>query len=524
VTSSGRVTGVTAGSVTITATSEGQNGTAAITVTVPPVASVVVSPSGPSIPMTTTRQLSATLRDAAGNVLTGRVVTWSTSNSAIADVNATGLVTGVAVGSATITATSETITGSTTATVTPVPVATVTVAPTPASVVGGQTVQLTATTRDASGNVLTGRAVGWSSANQSIARVNSTGLVTGVAAGTTTMTATSEGRTGTAQVNVSPAPVATVDVTPNPASVGVGQTVQLTATPRDAAGNALGGRVVAWSSSNTGLATVTGSTGVVSGVALGSLSVTATSEGQSGSATVNIVAAPPPGASWPNEPAGFIVEIDRPFATLNGNVDDAANGNWWYQPYGDGVIVSNETGDPVSGPTALRTTLPSSGNGGAWQATATLSGGTEWYLGYTFKLDPNWDGHRPDGVLKVIWMGASPDQLVTKADGTGSNIFFQITTEMNTPPNGTNNFAQFAITKGQWYKVEIYAKYPASRGGDGTIRVWINGVQRFSSTNVKLTNEGPYEVSVLPYVGGVGGSTAGGRDVWYGHLRISFAP
>ena len=52
-----------------------------------------------------------------------------------------------------------------------------------------------------------------------------------------------------------PVPVASVDVTPDPATVLVGQTVQLTATPRDAAGNALSRRVVSWSSSNTGAAT-----------------------------------------------------------------------------------------------------------------------------------------------------------------------------------------------------------------------------------------------------------------------------
>jgi hypothetical protein len=85
---------------------------------------------------------------------------------------------------------------------TPAPVAQVTVAPASASVASGATKQLTATLRDASGNVLTGRTVSWGSSNLSGATVSATGLVTGVAPGSATVTATSEGKTGTAAVTI----------------------------------------------------------------------------------------------------------------------------------------------------------------------------------------------------------------------------------------------------------------------------------------------------------------------------------
>jgi uncharacterized protein YjdB len=72
------------------------------------VASVEVSPSGETvIEVGHTVQLTATMKDAAGNVLTGRTVTWSSDDDSIATVSGTGLVTGEEVGSATITATSE---------------------------------------------------------------------------------------------------------------------------------------------------------------------------------------------------------------------------------------------------------------------------------------------------------------------------------------------------------------------------------------------------------------------------------
>jgi uncharacterized protein YjdB len=261
-----------------------------------PVATVTVAPNPASVAVGATVQLTATLKDAAGITLTGRTVAWTTSNASFATVNSSsGLVTGVAVGSATITATSEGKTGTSAVTVvagTPVPVFTVTVTPNPASVAVGATVQLTATLKDANGNTLTGRTVAWTTSNASFATVNSSsGLVTGVAVGSATITATSEGKTGTSAVTVvagTPVPVATVTVTPNPASVAVGATVQLTATLKDAAGITLTGRTVAWTTSNASFATVNSSTGLVSGVAAGSATITATSEGKSGTSAVTV--------------------------------------------------------------------------------------------------------------------------------------------------------------------------------------------------------------------------------------------
>src|SRR5204863_7826999 len=100
-------TGVTAGSVTITATSEGQSGTASLTVVGAPVKNKTVTPPSASVPAGQTVQLTATLKDANGNVLTGRTVTWASNNTTVATVNSSGLVTTKVAGYATITATSE---------------------------------------------------------------------------------------------------------------------------------------------------------------------------------------------------------------------------------------------------------------------------------------------------------------------------------------------------------------------------------------------------------------------------------
>ena len=208
VTASGLVKGLAAGTASIIATSEGKTGSAMLTVTAappPPVASVTVSLGSSSITAGQTTQATATEKDASGNTLTGRTVTWSSNNTAVATVSGSGLVTAVAAGSAQITATSEGKTGSAALTVsssTPPPVATVTVSLASASITAGQTTQATATEKDASGNTLTGRTVTWSSNNTAVATVSSTGLVTAFAAGSAQITATSEGKSGSAGLTV----------------------------------------------------------------------------------------------------------------------------------------------------------------------------------------------------------------------------------------------------------------------------------------------------------------------------------
>ena len=212
VNSTGVVTGVAAGSATITAATAGKSGTSGITVTAVPVTPVVttvtVAPTSASVVAGATTPLTATVKDQNGSVMTGQTVTWTTSNSAAATVNSSGVVTGVAAGSATITATSSGKTGTSAITVTAVApvVTTVTVAPTSASVVAGATTPLTATVKDQNGNVMTGQTVTWSTSNAAAATVNSSGVVTGVAAGSATITATSSGKTGTSSITVTAVP------------------------------------------------------------------------------------------------------------------------------------------------------------------------------------------------------------------------------------------------------------------------------------------------------------------------------
>jgi uncharacterized protein YjdB len=283
VSAAGVVTGVSVGSATITATAEGRSSTSAITVINPPVAAVAVDP--PSAAMLPTDQVSLTARvtDASGNVLAGRVVTWTSSNAAVATVNGSGRVTAVSPGSATISATAEGRSGGSTITVN-APVATVTVSPATVALLVGAVQQLSATSRDSAGNTLQRRPVDWNSSNPSAATVSAQGLVSGVAPGVATITASVEGRTANAQVTVALAPVATLTLEPSGGYMPVGVGVPLVATVRDGSGNVLSGRPVVWASSDEQRGTVS-SGGVVTAATTTPFTVTATSEGRSAAAT-----------------------------------------------------------------------------------------------------------------------------------------------------------------------------------------------------------------------------------------------
>lgn len=167
-----------------------------------PVATVVVTPKTQVVFVGAPLQLSATMRDAQGNVLTGRVVSWSTSDAYAAIVSATGLVTAVGQGAVTITATSEGKSGSAVAVAVIVPVASVEVTPLTTTLSTGFSQQLTARALSNTGQPLPGRVVTWSSSDESRVRVSATGLITAVGVGTVALTATSEGRSASVQVRV----------------------------------------------------------------------------------------------------------------------------------------------------------------------------------------------------------------------------------------------------------------------------------------------------------------------------------
>ncbi len=193
----GVVTANSAGEATITATSNAAPsvyGTMTMNVLGPaPVlpASITLSPAAGEITVNGTLQVTAAVKpDNASD----KTVKWSSSNTSVAVVNPNGVVTGISAGQATITATSNadsSVSGRMTVTVlAPVPVLplSITLNPPHGEIPVNGTLQVIAIVKP---DNATDKTVAWSSSDTSIAVVNSHGLVTGVAEGIVTITATS---------------------------------------------------------------------------------------------------------------------------------------------------------------------------------------------------------------------------------------------------------------------------------------------------------------------------------------------
>lgn len=213
--------------------------------------------------------------------------------------------------------------GSSTPPVPPVtPVASVSVSPATNALAVGATVQLTATPLSSTGAALTGRTIAWTSSSAA-ATVSTSGLVTAVSGGTATITATVEGITGTAAVTISaPRPVRSVVVAPNPAQVAEGQSLPLSAQPRDSAGTVLLDRTVTWTSGDTLIARVGSGTGVLFGVRQGTTTITASSENVT--AQVPVTVTPIPVARVVITPNGAALQTGGT-RTFTGRAVDANN-------------------------------------------------------------------------------------------------------------------------------------------------------------------------------------------------------
>lgn len=286
VSAEGVVTALTSGSVQVAASSEGKSALARVTVA-SRLSRIVVTPDRAELVPGEAIALTAVGRDDKGKVLPGVVVQWTTSDDGVAMVSATGIVTAVAPGTAVISATSGGIAGIATIVVRPAPVARVTLTPPTLSLGVGEAAQLTVVLEDANGVALEDRAVVWSTSDDGVALVSSTGLVLARARGSAVITATSEGKSAAVAVDVHDVAVASIAILPGAATIGIGGSVQLVAVPQDASGNPLPGRTVDWTSDTPGTASVSAS-GFVAGLAAGVARITATSEGKSATVVVTV--------------------------------------------------------------------------------------------------------------------------------------------------------------------------------------------------------------------------------------------
>jgi uncharacterized protein YjdB len=266
-----------------------------------PVASVTIAVVGDTVLLPTHRTLLvASPEDSHGRVLTGRTIEWSSSNPSVATVAQTGWVTAVSPGDVVVAAASEGKAATIHVLVRPIPVASVKISVQGDTVIeDGTTRWLTATALDSVGDTLAGRAFTWSSLDTAVATVTTYGLVRGVWSGSVRIRATTESRSGDVVLRVVPRPVASVTVNTSgfDALYAPRDSLALSVTLQAANGDTLNPsrRPVTWNSANLSVATVD-STGMVTGVSAGPVTISASREGHTGA--VNLTVLPAPASNW----------------------------------------------------------------------------------------------------------------------------------------------------------------------------------------------------------------------------------
>jgi alpha-tubulin suppressor-like RCC1 family protein len=274
------------------------------------------------------------------------------------------------------------------------PATVVTVLPDTTAVIIGSEAQLVATARDTNRTLIVGRPVEWISENPSVASVSSAGLVTARAAGSARIRATLDGRSGIGIIVVvsSLRPVASVTIVPETSTVLVGGLVRLTAVLKDAAGNIVSYRPVSWASSDSTIVQVSpgaGGTAVVTRLAQGTASITASSESKSGTATISGGAVGPYALASAGGHTCAVTGASQ--AWCWGGYDGYA------QQLGNGTLLSTHVPSAVAGGMSFRTVTSGSGHSCALTTNgAAYCWGSNWGGALGIGRSPPASGCSPD--------------------------------------------------------------------------------------------------------------------------------
>ena len=182
----------------------------------------------------------------------------------------------------------------------------VVVQPGAASIQIGDQVMFSARALDQDGQEIPGRRIAWSTTDETLATISADGLLTALSAGTVSVRAVIDGKTGASALLVSAAPIATLAIQPNSVNLVHGEMRLLRAIARDDKGRVLTGRTTTWSSSNPAIVSVNAAGRLTAGQT-GTAEVSASVEDHTASVAVSV--GPAAVASLEISPSSFEVEI-----------------------------------------------------------------------------------------------------------------------------------------------------------------------------------------------------------------------
>jgi uncharacterized protein YjdB len=293
ITTNGLLTGVSAGSTTVSAILGGITQSTNVTVTAPTISFITVTPVGLTLPIGVNQQYVATATYTDGtsqDLVSG--VNWSSSTTSVASISGSGLATTIGAGTTTIVATAGGSSDSVTLTVVAAHLTSISVLPATPTIALGTTQQFTATGSFDDGSTQLLTSVTWSSSANNVGKIDaSSGVAAAVGTGNTTISASVGSVSGSTVLTVSGANLVSIAITPANSSMAIGASTQLTATGTfsDSSTQDLTS-LAAWSTSNPAIATVS-QTGAVTSISSGSIQISAYFSGITGTTGLTVTTA-----------------------------------------------------------------------------------------------------------------------------------------------------------------------------------------------------------------------------------------
>jgi hypothetical protein len=408
--------------------------------------------------------------------------------------------------------------------------------------------------RDDAGNIIKARNVQWSSSNEQVARVSSSGLVEAVGPGSVVITATVGDVTGNSLVNLidtvpsvalppdtstpppptgppptaepSPTPstsVASVTVVPEALTLGLLGTAQFTAVLRDNQNRLLSGRTVSWAALD-GLIAGINPVGIVNGLLAGTTTVRATSEGVSGEAPLSVALgaqSSPPG--WTNMPTGFKPLTDESFGA-------SLRRNWFliWNDAGNGSMIV-DVSSPFSPGRVFQVKYPAGFVAGEAPATLVYDLGRirNVFVGIWWKASAGWQGHESN-VNKI--------QFLFPSDGNGDIYMaaygspggpYELRCALQLVNADTRawlrpNVDPGVVTMGAWHRIEWLLQYNTPGQRNGVVRWWMDGKLVGDYRDILFSDVPLDNYKISPTWGGVGGAKSQTDYYWYDHVFIAW--
>lgn len=416
------------------------------------------------------------------------------------------------------------------ATVSQSSVASVAVTPGSASGAVGQGAQFSATVKNASGTVMAGQTIAWTSTNTAVVTVNASGYATAVGAGSAAIVASAGGKSGQAAITVTGAgggsgTVSSTTVSPSSASIAVGATQALSATLKDVLGNILGGLTTTWSSSNTSVATVS-SAGVVKGMSAGTATITATSGGMSGSSTITVSSTSGVSASftgWANAPSSYPTATENPFNAL-----DALN--WRTSWNTSGLLTAGTDQSAVVSPSGvLQFSYPIGFVGSKAPAMEYFdfpTSVTHFYSGISWKANANWQGNSSNvNKLEFVYLNGGAGDVFLCAYGQPGGPY-EITAALEIPTTDSRdllvpNVAHVPFMMGGWHQIEWQVvQNTTTNPANGILRWWVDGTLVGEYTDINFPAQPMEEFQISPTWGGGPDVKTQNDFFWFDHAIV----